>query len=170
MNIKRKFIMAAVAVLALVAAKQQGLFSSETDTQATVEVINAQKGDIAIADGYVRTNGATATSGAAFFTIVNSGSADDRLIGASTTIANMTELHGHIEQDGVMLMRPLEDGVAVESKGHASLARGGSHVMLMGLSEPVAEGANVSITLTFEQGGDIVVDLPVDSKRVVTQH
>ena len=165
MNTKRTFILAATAILGLVAAQQSGMLGGKTDPKPMVEVVHATRGDISIADGYMRTNGALAKNGAAFFTILNAGDSDDRLIAARADFASMVELHGHIKDGDVMLMRPKENGIPVGANGHAMLVRGGDHVMFMGLQEPVAEGSTITVTLIFEKAGEITVDLPVDSAR-----
>lgn len=106
-------------------------------------------------------------SGAAFFTIRNAGDADDRLISARSDVAARVELHTHVEdENGVMRMRPVEDGIVVAGGGHHALERGGDHVMFMGLETPFEDGETVTVTLTFETAGDIEVDIPVDNARM----
>ncbi|THH36157.1 copper chaperone PCu(A)C [Aliishimia ponticola] len=123
----------------------------------------ADDAKIEIIDPYARSG---AKTGAAFFTIVNHSESDDRLVAVSSDVAPRVELHTHIEDaNGVMKMREVEDGFAVPARGEHALARGGDHVMFMGLPAPLEQGAKISITLTFEQAGDIVVELPVDNER-----
>ena len=45
------------------------------------------------------------------------------------------------------------------------MKRGGHHVMLMGLTDSLDQGEAISVTLTFEKAGDVVVDIPVDLER-----
>lgn len=118
---------------------------------------------IMIMDPYARSS---AHSGAAFFTIMNHSDEDDRLVSASADVSKRVELHTH-EQDsnGVMRMMELEDGITVPAGGSHALQRGGDHVMFMGLDAPLPEGETVTVTLTFEKAGDIVVDIPVDNDR-----
>ena len=96
---------------------------------------------------------------AVFFTLGNHGAAD-RLVAVETPVAGKAALHGHMEQDGVMKMRPVA-AVEVPPGGHAELAPGGLHVMLMGLEAPLAEGARFPLTLVFEKAGRIEVQVPV---------
>lgn len=121
---------------------------------------------ITIEDAYARAASPVAKSGAIFMTIQNSGTTDDRLVAASTDAAKRAELHTHIENaEGVMRMVEVEDGFPVPAGGSHTLARGGDHVMLMGLTGPLEQGANVTLTLVFEGAGEITVDVPVDNKR-----
>lgn len=120
-------------------------------------------GDIMIMDPFARSG---PKSGAAFFTIMNQSDTDDRLIAAQSDAAPRVELHTHIEdENGVMKMREIEGGIAIPAGETHALQRGGDHVMFMGLSEPMQQGATVQVTLTFEKAGDVVVDIPVDNAR-----
>lgn len=121
---------------------------------------------IAIEDAYARSAGANAMAGAAFMTIVNTGDQDDRMIGARATVSKVVELHTHIENDqGVMQMVEVKEGFPVPAGGKHMLARGGDHVMFMGLTEPFEQGKVLSVTLVFEKSGEITVDIPVDLER-----
>ncbi|MCF6317048.1 MAG: copper-binding protein [Marinosulfonomonas sp.] len=121
---------------------------------------------IMIKDPYSRAAGPNAKTGAAFFGIINHTGQDDRLIAASSDIAKRVELHTHIETaDGIMQMREVKDGFPVEAGGMHMLARGGDHVMFMGLTRPMVQGEMVTVTLTFEVAGDIIVEIPVDLER-----
>lgn len=123
-------------------------------------------GDIMIDDPYARASGMSAKAGAAFFTIHNHGAEADRLVAATSEISKVTELHTHRDMgDGIMKMVHVEEGFEVPAQGSHSLARGGDHVMFMGLNAPMTQGDVVSVTLTFEKAGDIVVEIPVDLER-----
>lgn len=121
---------------------------------------------LVIDDAYARASTPTARAGAAFMTIVNMSGTDDRLIAASTSAAERVELHTHLEDaDGVMRMIEVEDGFAVPAGGNALLARGGQHVMMMGLTQPFVHGQSIEVTLTFEHAGDMTVTIPIDLMR-----
>lgn len=116
-----------------------------------------------INDAYAR---ASAMSGAVFFEIENHQTDDDRLMSVATDAAKRVELHTHeSDANGVMQMRHVTEGFAVPGNGSHVLARGGDHVMLMGLTGPLATGDTVSVTLTFEKAGVVTIDVPVDNER-----
>jgi len=122
--------------------------------------------DIVILDSYARSSGPMAKAGAAFMVIENTGAEDDRLIAVASDKAKRVELHTHKEMgDGIMKMMEVEDGFAVPAGGMHHLARGGDHVMFMGLTSPMVQDETFTLTLTFEQAGDIVVSIPVDLDR-----
>lgn len=123
-------------------------------------------GDIMVQDPYVRTSTAMSKSGAAFMVLMNQGAEDDRLIGASSDVAQRVELHTHKEgANGVMQMVEVEEGFPVPAGGMHALARGGDHVMFMGLNRSLAQGDIVTLTLTFEKAGEMTVEVPVDLER-----
>ncbi|GFE63472.1 copper chaperone PCu(A)C [Litoreibacter roseus] len=121
---------------------------------------------IMVDDAYARASTPSAKSGAAFMQIMNMGETEDRLIAASTDAAIRAELHTHQEaSNGVMRMIHVEEGFVIPAGESLSLQRGGNHVMLIGLSDPLEQGETVNITLTFENAGDVMVEVPVDLER-----
>lgn len=121
---------------------------------------------ITVTDAYARAGSPMAKAGAAFMVITNSAAEDDRLIGAASDIAMRTELHTHIAgADGVMQMVHVPEGFVIPAGGSHELARGGDHVMFMGLKAPMQQGDVISLTLTFEKAGEVVIDVPVDLMR-----
>ena len=122
--------------------------------------------EITITDPYARAAGKMAKAGAAFMSIENSGDAADRLISASSDIAKRVELHTHKDMgDGVMKMVEVEEGFEIPAGGAHMLKRGGDHVMFMGLNGAMIHGDTVTVTLTFEKAGDMVIEIPVDLER-----
>jgi len=122
--------------------------------------------EITIADAYARVASPAAKAGAVFLELHNSGQSDDRLVSAASTAAKRVELHTHIDQGGgVMKMTEIKGGIVVPANGVHLLQRGGDHVMFMGLTESWHDGDMISLTLTFEQAGDISIEVPVDLTR-----
>ena len=133
---------------------------------AAFTALPALAGDITIEDPYARASTMMSKSGAAFMVIRNAGDSDDRLVSASSDVAQKVELHTHISDDnGVMQMVEVEEGFAIPAGGMHALARGGDHVMFLGLNRALEHGDTVTVTLSFEQAGDITVDIPVDLER-----
>lgn len=122
--------------------------------------------EIAVQDAYARSASPTAKTGAAFMMIHNDGGDADRLVSASSDAAVRVELHTHEEDaNGVMKMIHVEEGFELPADGDIMMKRGGKHVMLMGLTDSLEHGETISITLTFETAGDVVVEVPVDLER-----
>jgi copper(I)-binding protein len=118
-----------------------------------------------VMDAYARVASKVAKSGAAFMMIHNHSDQDDRLIAAASDVAKRVELHTHIEEDGVMKMTKLDDGMIIPAGGMHALKRGGDHVMFMGLTRSLEHGDVFELTLTFEHAGDVTLTVPVDLER-----
>ena len=99
--------------------------------------------------------------GAGFLTIRNAGGAD-RLLSASTPAAGRTELHTMLRDGDIMRMRQVE-AIAVPANGAVSLAPGGLHIMLIGLTRPLVVGESLPLTLVFEQAGAVTLQLAVQA-------
>lgn len=118
----------------------------------------AEPGGLEIADAWARAS-ATRT-GAAYLTLENKGSEADTLIEVRSPVAERVEIHDMTMEDMVMRMRKLDD-LPVAAGESVSLAPGGKHIMLIGLSGPLEEGATVPLTLVFEKAGELAVEAPV---------
>lgn len=133
---------------------------------ATLMLSAPAMAEMMVKDAYVRSSTPSSPTGAAFMMLMNSGTEDDTLVAASTDVAGRVELHTHIEDaNGVMKMTEIEGGIPVAAGATHMLKRGGDHVMFMGLNGPLEQGAEISVTLTFEKAGDIEIKIPVDHER-----
>lgn len=103
---------------------------------------------------------ATGENTAAYMTINNPNTTADKLMKAECAFAEAVELHNHINDNGVMRMRPVND-VAVPAKMETTMKPGGLHVMLMRLKPAFKNQKTVPITLHFEKSGVITLDFPV---------
>ncbi|MFN3938458.1 MAG: copper chaperone PCu(A)C [Gemmobacter sp.] len=136
-------------------------------TAALLAVPAAAHDGIHIEDAYARASGMSAQSGAVFFRIENHSDQPDRLIEAASDVAERVELHTHMQDaQGVMRMVEVKDGFPVEGGGVHMLQRGGDHVMLLGLRRPLVQGETFPLTLTFERGEVITIDVMVDNDRM----
>jgi len=73
-----------------------------------------------------------------------------RLVGASSPVAGVVEVHEMAMEGNVMKMRALADGLALPAGQTVELKPGGYHVMLMDLKQPLEAGSTVPVTLVFE--------------------
>lgn len=103
-------------------------------------------------------------TGAAFMTIKNKTDKADALVKAETDLAERTELHTHLHENGVMKMRKVEK-IDVPGNGEAVLKPGSYHVMFFGLKKKLEEGKKVPLTLYFEKAGKMKVEIPVKKLR-----
>ena len=138
-------------------------------TFATTLLLSAQvmAQDISVDHAWSRASAGPVKNGAAFVTIHNHGE-EDKLVAVRSDIAKRTELHTHIEDQGIFRMRPVD---AINTKEGMSLLKpGGDHIMLMGLNAPLKEGDHFPLTLVFEKSGEITVDVKVLSAGANPDH
>jgi periplasmic copper chaperone A len=118
-------------------------------------------GDLVITQAWSRATPAGAKVAGGYLTIENKGTAADRLISGSGDFAGKVEIHEMTMNNGVMTMRPLDKGLAIEPGKTVKLAPGGYHLMLMDLKNPLRQGEKVSLTLEFEKAGKVALSLDV---------
>ena len=118
-------------------------------------------GDLVITQAWSRATPNGAKIGSGYFTIENKGTAPDRLVGVSADVAGKVEVHEMAMKDGVMTMRPLAAGLAIDPGKTVKLAPGGHHLMMFDLKSPLKQGDALPVTLEFEKAGKVKVSLDV---------
>ena len=85
---------------------------------------------------------------------------EDRLLGVTTPVAGHVMIHV-VEKDGdVSRMKHIET-LELPTGERITLAPGGMHLMLMGLQDKLSEGTTFPMTLSFENAGEITVEVSV---------
>src|SRR3954453_4034439 len=118
-------------------------------------------GDLVITQAWSRATPGGAKVAGGYLTTENKGSAPDRLIGGSADVAGKVQVHEMATNDGVMTMRPLDKGLAIEPGKTVKLAPGGYHLMLLDLKSPLKQGDKLPVTLEFEKAGKVKLSLDV---------
>jgi periplasmic copper chaperone A len=118
-------------------------------------------GDLVITQAWSRATPGGAKIGGGYLTIENKGSAPDRLISGSADVAGKVQIHEMATTNGVMTMRPLDNGLTIEPGKTVKLAPGGYHLMLFDLKTPLKQGDKVPVTLEFEKAGKVKLTLDV---------
>ena len=128
---------------------------------APVRAEDVTAGDLVISQAWSRATPGGAKIAGGYLTIENKGSTADRLVGGSAEIAGKFEVHEMAMNNGVMTMRPLDKGLAIEPGKTVKLAPGGYHLMIMDLKGPLKQGEKVRVTLEFEKAGKVKLSLDV---------
>lgn len=118
---------------------------------------------VGISDAYARS--ANPKTAAAFMVLSNHRDSSCRLQGVASEIAERVELHTSLEEGGVMKMVRLEEEIEIEPYASHNLARGGDHVMFLGVKQPLKDGDVINLTLDFGDCGTETVEVPVDNAR-----
>jgi copper(I)-binding protein len=119
-----------------------------------------QAGSIHIEHPWSREMPAVAPTAAAYFVLHNQGKEADRLLGASTPVAQKAEIHQHQEVDGLMKMGQVAN-VEIAPGAEVKFAPMGYHVMLFGLKQQAKAGERFPLTLNFEKAGKVDVQVAV---------
>lgn len=129
-------------------------------------IVVPPKPNIVISNGWVQEGPSSQKITAAYMIIENHGQADVALKSASTSSADVIELHKMELVDGLMKMRRV-DSINIPAGGKVELKPGGYHLMVIGLKQPLKEGDIVSISLEFS--GDLreTVRLPVKPRSAM---
>lgn len=116
---------------------------------------------IKVSHPWTRATPRAAPVGAGYMTVVNTGEAPDRLVGATSASSEKVEIHEMSMDGGVMKMREIEGGLPLAAHGRIELKPGGHHLMFIGLKAPFEPGKTVATTLEFEKAGKLDVDFVV---------
>ncbi len=123
---------------------------------------------VVITDAWIRATPPGVTTAAAYLTITNNGSSAARLLSATSPAARALELHANVEEHGLQHMRALDE-ITVPAQGSVELAPGGSHLMLIDISNPMKPGDEIPLTLHFATG-DIGLRVLVRDGRTAEHH
>ncbi len=116
--------------------------------------------DVTISDQWA--SSAESGMAAVFGTFTNTGHHAAHIVSGSSPAAGRVEIHEVVpDEGGSMAMRPKDGGVTVPAGGTHELVPGGDHLMLMDLREPLQPGADVALTVTFEDGSTLPVTAQV---------
>lgn len=127
---------------------------------ASLLLVGAAQAEVSVSNPFSRASAPQAKAGAAFLTL-NIDAGTDKLVSASSPVADKAELHAHLMEGGVARMRPVEGGIPVTAGMPTELKPGGLHIMLIGLKAPLKQGDSFPLTLKFEKAGEVSVTVPV---------
>jgi copper(I)-binding protein len=151
-----KRLLALTAFLGLAACGQPAEKTAQTA---------AAPGTVTIADAWCRPTPNGAKVGGCYVTLT--AGSDDRLVSVSTALADSAQIHEMKTENGVMSMGELKDGLPLPAGQKVELKPGSTHIMLMGLRDPLVDGGVASFTLTFEKAPAIGVHAAIKQPPVV---
>jgi len=128
---------------------------------ALAQAEDVKAGDLVIQQAWSRATPGGAKVAGGYLIIENKGTSPDRLLGGATDLAARIEVHEMTMKDGVMTMRPLDNGLTIAPGKTVTLAPGGYHLMLMDLKGALKQGDKVPLTLQFEKAGKVQVSFDV---------
>lgn len=129
-------------------------FSPNARAQEPIEIIGAYAYETTPAQKH----------GAVFLELDNKLPESDFVMGAESTVSQEAQLHTHLMEEGIMMMREVE-GYPLPALTRIKLEPMGDHVMLMDLYEPLAAGQEFPLTLILEKAGRLETIVTVRSLK-----
>ncbi len=123
-------------------------------------------GDLQIGHPWTRETPGGAKIAGGYLSVTNNGKEADRLIGGTFEASERLEIHemkAIPNLEGVMMMRPLNDGIDIKPGETIKLAPGGVHLMFLDLKRPLKKDDMVKGQLQFQKAGKVDVEFKVDA-------
>jgi copper(I)-binding protein len=117
-------------------------------TLTTVCAVSAFAQNVTVTDAWARATVQGQKATGAFMKITAKDNA--KLVGVSSPVAGVAEIHEMKMEKDIMKMAALPNGLDLPAGKAVELKPGGYHVMLMDLKAPLAKDTTVPVTLTFQ--------------------
>ena len=119
----------------------------------------APTGSVEITDYWVKSSEMSTQGGmtAVYGTITNTTGEDVVLIGGTTEVAGVVEVHEMSMIGGEMKMQEIDGGLVIPAGQSVTLEPGGNHLMLMMLQSDVLAGDTIEVLFDFEGAQDITL-------------
>lgn len=153
--------------LALAAVIALSLTYSPSHARATDAVLphshaaqTAVTEPLQITQGWIRRVPPVAHTTAAYLVLHNRSQEDLTLTAIASPVAENTEMHATLIENGMMKMRKQEQ-LTLPGQGQLTFSPGGMHIMLTGLKHPLQDNEKVALTFYFKNAGPLTFELPV---------
>ena len=111
-------------------------------------------------DAFVRAVPPDMHSTSVYLTITNNTDHLEKLVGASSKVAEHVELHRIMNDHGLRRMHEIDE-IVLPPHSAVALKFGTYHLMLVGLKQPVVAGAKIPVVLRFANAGEVKLLIPV---------
>ena len=115
---------------------------------STVLTVSAFAQNVTVTDAWVRATVPGQKASGAFMKIT--ANANTKLIGVSSPVAGVAEIHEMKMDKDVMHMAALPNGLDLPAGKAVELKPGGFHVMLMDIKAPLTKDSTIPMTLTLQ--------------------
>ena len=117
--------------------------------------------DLLVENAWTRASTDMGGSAEVYFTLTNTGEKMIDLIGVRTDLASIETLHKTVVGSNGTRRMSAAPELRVAPGAAVTLEPGGPHVMLIDLEKPLIEGATLSLRLTFYDGDDLTIEVPI---------
>ncbi|HZO03598.1 MAG TPA: copper chaperone PCu(A)C [Burkholderiales bacterium] len=128
-----------------------------------------EKGEIQVRHPWSRATPPGAKVAVGYMEIRNHGTQPDRLLSASTALAQRVEMHITRQEGEVVKMRQVKS-FEVPARERYELRPGGAHLMLVDIARPLKKGERFAMKLVFERAGELEVEVEVQEQGARRPH
>ena len=125
-------------------------------------IANSAFSQVKVDAAWVRTTSLSQQATGAYMKITSSEAV--KLVGISTPLTKIAEVH-EMKMDGdIMRMRALTDGLAIPANKLVELKPNAYHVMMQDLKQPIVTGASIPLQLHFLTAANKKITVAVNAK------
>ncbi len=129
----------------------------------------ALAGEVVVEEAWIRAAPPTVKVMAGYMTLHNASDEPKTLTGAESRQFDRVELHQTRMENGMMRMVAVKR-LEIAPGERVHLEPGGLHLMMMRPHRPLAKGDHATVTLKFEDGEAIILDMPVRADGEMAPH
>lgn len=133
----------------------------------TMNACSASK-EIEVHQAWVRPT-AQGENAAVYLTLHNHTDISDELIGVSSTVADVVEIHESKMENDVMQMNMIPS-LPIGADEEIIFTPGGLHIMLINIKQELVLGEHIGIILKFKNHDDIVVEVHIEDSMPDEDH
>ncbi len=119
----------------------------------------ADDGGVQVTHAWARATAPSQRVGGVFLSLTDNGQ-PDKLLRATSPIADSLELHETVMDNGVMHMQALPN-LPLDAGAHIDLKPGSYHLMAMGLKRQLKVGESFPVTLMFQHSPPVTVTVTI---------
>ncbi len=127
---------------------------------------SADGGKLHIQDHWIRAAPPTVKVLAAYFALTNKDDTPRKITRVSSPAFERVEIHRSVIMQGDMAHMAHQKELTIPPNGTVTLKPGGLHLMLIGAIKPLHKGDAIPITLSFQNGEEVIINTPVRSGRM----
>jgi periplasmic copper chaperone A len=158
-----KWLLALACGLSFSVSAMENSHDHHRKAATTANTVKASTQALTLIDGFVRAMPPGQSTTAIFLTLRNDLNTQVDIIDIEANIGHHAMLHKTIVKDDMAKMVHLEN-VSIAPNATLKLAPGGMHIMIMGVSQSLTLGQQVSVTLHFGDQTQQTLEVPVELK------
>jgi copper(I)-binding protein len=118
-------------------------------------------GTLTVESPWSRATPSGASVGGGYLAILNTGTESDRLLGGDVETAKTFQIHNMTMDGDIARMREVTEGVEIKPGQTVKFEPGATHLMFIGLTQPLRAGQKFSGTLRFEHAGVVHIEYEI---------